>query len=210
MCAVVALQLGCLTWRQQCRGVLSYFSMPEVRQVLMALSIAGAILLSSSAVTGSGWLPRNVIVIDALLSILLLSGFRLLLRAWRERCQDGSEESDSAPARVAIVGAGSTGSQLARELNSSKRSSRRVVAFFDDDSQKWQKRIHEVPIVGMPECLLQGWAEKLDEIVIALPGASAARVGELRDLFREAGLRVYTVSPWVRFWDKTQDQRLAA
>src|SRR6187402_1557711 len=37
---VLALQLGCLGWRKQCRGLLSYFSFPELRQVGTALSLA--------------------------------------------------------------------------------------------------------------------------------------------------------------------------
>src|SRR5438132_5785292 len=36
----LALQLGCLTWRKQCRGLLSYFSFPELRQVGTAQGLA--------------------------------------------------------------------------------------------------------------------------------------------------------------------------
>jgi FlaA1/EpsC-like NDP-sugar epimerase len=28
------------------------------------------------------------------------------------------------------------------------------VAFFDDDPEKWRSRVHEIPVVGAPEALL--------------------------------------------------------
>src|SRR5207249_8710807 len=77
---------------------------------------------------------------------------------------------------------------------SERRFGRTAVAFFDDDSGKWQKHLHEIPIVGMPECLLQGWSERLDEVVIASPDASAERLQELSKLFQTLKLRVYTVN----------------
>ena len=140
---VLALQLGCLTWRKQCRGVLSYFSFPELRQVGTALGLAAVGLLAVSAAS-DGSPPRNVLLIDALVSISLLSGFRLLLRFWRE-CSTGEQDAPAdPPARVAIIGAGSTGAKLALELIGTKKFGRTVVAFFDDDFQKWQKLVHEV------------------------------------------------------------------
>ena len=56
-----------------------------------------------------------------------------------------------ARARVGIIGAGSSGAQLALEFDGNRRSGRKAVAFFDDDFRKWQKHIHDVPVVGMPD-----------------------------------------------------------
>ncbi|HMJ64215.1 MAG TPA: hypothetical protein VK615_02600, partial [Candidatus Binatia bacterium] len=121
------------------------------------------------------------------------SGFRVLLRFLREK--SGEEQAlDGPPTRVGIIGAGSTGAKLALELAATKKFGRTVVAFFDDDFQKWQKRIHEVPVVGMPECLLEGWTEKLDEVVIAMPNAPADRLREIDQLLRRVSLKFYTVS----------------
>src|SRR6185295_12028494 len=141
-----------------------------------------------------GMFSRNLILIDGILSFCLLSGFRMLLRRWRE--SSGEEESAAIhpPARVGIIGAGCIGAQLAVQLLDRKNSGRTVVAFFDDDFSKWQKRIHEVPVVGMPECLLEGWSDKLDEVVIAMPGAPADRMHEIDQLLRKTRLKFYSVS----------------
>jgi len=196
---VVAFQLGCLTWRKQCRGLLSYFSFPELRQVGTALGLATIGLLAVWAV-GPGGPPRNVILVNALLSFSLLSGFRVLVRLWRERSAGKGDAPANPPARVGIIGAGTSGAQLARELAGTKKLGRIPIAFFDDDSQKWQKHIHEIPVVGMPECLLDGWAAKLDEVVIAMPSASEGRIHEISQLLGKIGLKYYTVSNPASLW----------
>ncbi|MGH7992726.1 MAG: nucleoside-diphosphate sugar epimerase/dehydratase [Limisphaerales bacterium] len=188
-------------WHRQCRGLLSYFSFPELRQVGAALGLAAAGLLVWS-VADDGQPPLNVILINVLLSFCLLAGFRALLRRWRERLARAEAAASDLPVRVGIIGAGSTGAQLALELSENPKSGRTVVAFFDDDFHKWQKSIHDVPVAGMPECLLDGWARKLDEVVIALPDARVERVGEIEQLLRKTSLKLYTVTSPSRFWDR--------
>jgi FlaA1/EpsC-like NDP-sugar epimerase len=190
-------------WRKQCTGLLSYFSFPELKQVATAVGLATVALLVFWSIGGGGSPPRNVILVNSLVSLALLSGFRAVLRLSRER--SGEQEAlIESPARVGIIGAGSIGSKLALELRTQKKLGRRVVAFFDDDFQKWQKRVHEVPVVGMPECLIEGWAEKLDEVVIAMPGAPADRVREINELLRRTSLKFYSVSSPSRFWARQQ------
>ncbi|HXJ72376.1 MAG TPA: hypothetical protein VNM37_05970, partial [Candidatus Dormibacteraeota bacterium] len=135
---------------------------------------------------------------------VLLSGFRGLLRIWRERSAGDEEAPVDPPARVGIIGAGTTGAQLALELVGSKKRGRIPVAFFDDNSQKWQKHIHQVPVVGMPECVLDGWAAKLDEVVIAMPSAPESRIHEIRRLLGKTGLKYYTISKPGSFWAARQ------
>lgn len=200
MPAVVTLQLGCLIWCRQCCGLLSYFSLRELRQLITALGTAGVLLLGIETLTGNPWPPRNVIMIDALAAVLFLGGFRLLLRHWRERCPGETDEDGHVRARVGIIGAGAAGIQLARELDHKPSLGRDVVAFFDDDCQKWHQSIHGVPVVGMPECLLEGWAVQLDEVVIAMPSAPAERVRQLHDLLRKVQLRVFVLASPLGLW----------
>jgi len=173
--------------------LLSYFSFPELRQVGAALVLAAAGLLALRAF-GAGGPPRNVILLDAILSMASLSGFRAVLRQWRERSAGDEDRPANPPARVGIIGAGSVGAQLALEMIARRNLRRVAVAFFDDDFQKWQKRIHDVPVVGMPECLLEGWAEKLDEVIIAMPDAPSNRLLEINQMLSRSGLKVVAPS----------------
>ena len=70
----------------------------------------------------------------------------------------------------------------------------RAEAFFDDNPHKWQKSLHNVPIVGMPECLLDGgWTDKLDRVIIAMPKASSERLRQLTNLLARTHLKCHTV-----------------
>jgi len=206
MFAIVSVQLGALIWRRQCRGLLSYFSLPELKQLAAALSVACLLSLCLRTLANPSWLPRNLILIDALLSLCALGGFRLLLRMWREHSSSVEVASQNPPLRVGIIGAGDTGIQLARELTVTKEFGRTVLAFFDDDFRKWRRCIHEIPVIGMPECLLDGWAGKLDEVIIAIPKGPAKRIQEISQLLQKAGVKAYTAPSPQHVWPRNGDR----
>jgi lipopolysaccharide/colanic/teichoic acid biosynthesis glycosyltransferase len=197
---VVGLQLICLLGRRQCHGLLCYFGLAEVWEVTVGLSQAALLLFTFSFIAPDALPQRNLILLDLCISLLFLNGFRILFRLWRERTEGEQSSLEAPQRRVAIIGAGKVGAQLARYLNTQKALRRTAIAFFDDDFSKWQKRIHAIPVVGMPECLVEGWSEKLDEIAIALPGPSPERLEELYQLFQKTKFKVYTfqwpLPPW--------------
>jgi lipopolysaccharide/colanic/teichoic acid biosynthesis glycosyltransferase len=197
---VVGLQLICLLGRRQCHGLLCYFGLAEVWEVTIGLSQAALLLFAFSFIAPEALPQRNLILLNLCMSLLFLNGFRILFRLWRERSEGEPSSLEVPQRRVAIIGAGKVGAQLARYLNRQKALGRTAVAFFDDDFSKWQKRIHAIPVVGMPECLVEGWSEKLDEVAIALPGPSPERLEELYQLFQKTNFKVYTfqwpLPPW--------------
>ena len=68
------------------------------------------------------------------------------------------------------------------------------MVFFDDDSSKWNSRVHDIPVVGGPDLLLQEKFEwQLDELIIALPAPSARRIREVLALAQQARLKCQTV-----------------
>ena len=57
------------------------------------------------------------------------------------------------PLRVAIIGTGELAMNLALDLGRHQEGGVRVVAFFDDNPRSWNRRPHDIPVVGMPECI---------------------------------------------------------
>ena len=190
---VVGLQLICLLARRQCKGLLCYFGLSELGQTSIGLLQASLMLMGFWLVGGSSFAAPNVILTDLCTSLLFLAGFRVLLRLWRERTESDLPLTTSSAVRVGIIGAGSVGARLASCLLSQRKLGRVPVAFFDDDFAKWQKQIHQIPVIGMPECLAQGWSEKLDEVIIALPEASALRLRKIYEFLAGTRLKVYTL-----------------
>lgn len=188
---IVTLWFGC----QFC-GLLSYFSMPDLRNVLV--SLLSVLLLASGAVILIPVLPESlipVLVVDFLLSFLGLCLFRLSLRFYRER-RNSLISRQPGPAgskqyrRVAIVGASDAGSAVACDLFARKNALGMLpVAFLDDDPLKQRQRIHGIPVLGNCddlEMIAQRFG--IDQIVIALPDASQRKIRDLVDRARTNGV----------------------
>ena len=131
---------------------------------------------------------------DFVFALVGLTGVRLLLRASRETLGSGRRGEGRKSHRVGIVGAGDAGAVLAKELSLKPGYGLHPIAFFDDDKRKRHSRVHDIPVLGPPEKLLEV-REKLEikEVIIAMPSASARRVGEIVRLLRQAGLPCKTI-----------------
>lgn len=117
---------------------------------------------------------------------------------WRTGSLPGSAaRSGSEPPvrRVAIIGTGPTALRRALDLGRHEESARRVVAFFDDDPRAWHKRPFGIPVAGMPECLMNAqWRDAIDEIIVALPDADAARQRQIGELLKALPAKSDSVS----------------
>lgn len=195
---IVPLQMVFLIWRKQLTGLLSYFDVSEMKQLAYGLGLAAAVQFFVWYVTQGDLMPRSSIILtDAMLAFALLSGTRTLLRNLRETRASHLQKAahQAGFLRVGIVGAGELGAWLARQLNTLGRGRRRVEAFFDDDADKWNLRLCDVPVIGMPECIIDsGWSDKLDEVILAIPGAPEERVAQILAILSDANIRARTMS----------------
>jgi len=191
---VVAIKLACLLGFRQFAGLLSYFSTPDLAKLFYALSVgAGTIAMVRYSAGIEYAPPRGIILLDLVISFLGLSAMRLVLRLYRERQVDPSLRGRSA-LRVGIVGAGDVGASLAKELMIKRGLGLSPVVFFDDDSTKWHSRVHGLPVAGAPEVLLEPNRNLgLDEVIIAMPSASAKRIGEIVRILNRTRLKYQTV-----------------
>ena len=196
----VPLKLLCMGVFRQYRVLLGYFSLPDLRQVVGAMSTASFFLYALYMVASDNpnyravVLPRGVILIDYLLSNFGVVAVRLALRVLREHLRAAEGGVPEHARRVGIIGAGDVGGELAKELLSRRGLGLQPVAFFDDDPKKWRSQLHGVPVVGRPELLRDpGFEIHLDEVIIAMPGAPARRIGEVVRLLQEVRLKFQTV-----------------
>lgn len=193
---IVPLKLMLLLCIGQFAGLLSYFSIPDLRRLGLALAIASTLL-------GVLWLfsnghqapPRSVILADFLLSLLSLSAIRLFFRLMREQYfATMSVWHATEVSRVAIIGAGYAGATLARELCVKRNLGLKPVCFFDDDPHKWGSRVHDIPVVCSPARLAEQKKKfKLNKAIIAMPSAPGRRIREIVKILQEAGLKFETV-----------------
>ena len=177
-------------------AVWAYASLPEFFLLVFAsvLSVSTALVFSSvfDAVYGSAQLtvpmPAFYVVFFFLLVILTLTArFAVRLRSGL-----GATVPTVNSIPVMVIGAGSGGSVLIRELNSGKLiKGAKAICVIDDDIKKQGKFIQGVPIVGRCENIPKA-AEKysVKEIVIAIPSLTAGRRRDILGICSETSLRV--------------------
>ncbi|MGO8931823.1 MAG: sugar transferase [Limisphaerales bacterium] len=196
---VVFPQLILLVWRGQLRGLISYVGPAELRQTGLALTLALLLHLGLLWLSGGRLAPRlSILLLDFMLSCAALGGVRLGARLLRERFSERSTATQprGRKRRIAIIGAGELGTRLARDYLADEHSVGCVVGFFDDDPRAWNRNPYGIPVVGMPECLLnKEWTDQVDEVIIALPPEALARARELAVMLEEAPVKVSFTSP---------------
>lgn len=90
-----------------------------------------------------------------------------------------------------IVGAGTSGSVILKEMMTSRHTNGTVVCFVDDDLNKKGKYLNGVPIAGSREDIPSLAREyRVDEIYVALPSAPAKERKKIIEICRETDCRI--------------------
>ena len=189
---VVFGKLAALSFLGQFRGLLSYFSIPDLRRIVMAMLTCSFGLIVLRYLPASGFSPpRGIILSDFVLSV---GGLALVRLAFRMAREGGAGRSIGRRRPVAILGAGDVGAKLASELMAKRGLGIEPVAFFDDDRSKQGSSIHGIPIVGVIDSIK---AEKfrlgVSEVIIAIPSVTPKRMKEIISLLQEVALPFETV-----------------
>ena len=123
--------------------------------------------------------PRSVIAIEFFMTASLLGAFRFsprMVQAWRL----DAPRSRRGRVRTLIVGAGSAGDLLLRDLQRSDEHSYEVVGFVDDDPAKWGTTLGGRPVLGplsrLPELARR---RNVQELLFAIPRLPASRLREV-------------------------------
>lgn len=200
LAGVVPIQLIFLYAFHQFHLLPAYFGIPALLRMGGALGCSGLFLAAARWWWHLGYaLPFGVILLDALLGLVFLSGLCYLWRLYRHSHWAvlflGFASKRDRRKRVGIIGAGHAGLSLAQELQSNPRLGLHPVAFFDDDPGKWRARAWDIPVVGSPELLAKGIARsyQIDELILSMPSAPAIRINQIIEVIRRAGLDYKTV-----------------
>jgi FlaA1/EpsC-like NDP-sugar epimerase len=184
----------------QFRSIMSYFGLADLGGVVLAMCIVSGSMLGLwyfSATSAAP--PRGVIVTDFVLSVGVISAFRLSLRVARTWCSIGRFTPDGAERRVAIIGAGDAGEALVKDLLQRRGAGLRPVLFIDDDAKVIGRSIHGLPVRGPLERLNQlGPMARIDELVVTLPGLSPKRLKEIVEIGRRIGAKTQIVPSFVQ------------
>lgn len=170
-----------------------YSSMWSVAGVREACHIVFACVLTSLCqIAGMTMLQLNVPRSYFAISFIILTGceglVRLSYRIYRSLFKRYGEVSES---RILIVGAGTSGSIILKEIETSQFAHGRVTCFVDDDKNKIGKFLNGVPIAGnrydIPQ-LVEKY--KVDKIYVAAPSAPAKEIKKILEICRETNCQL--------------------
>ena len=166
------------------------WSVAGVREALHVVAACG--LASLVQIAGMMLLQLSVPRSFFLVSFAALCAEELGIRlSYRMVISLFGNHSKKAAKRIMIVGAGTSGSVILKEMTTSSLVNGCVVCFVDDDKNKAGKFLNGVPVAGNRNDIPRLAEEyKIDEIYIAIPSASAKERKAIIEICRETGCQV--------------------
>ncbi len=162
--------------------------------IFRAAAVSSAILVIAFTVIQpfSASLPRSVAVSDFILTLMLIAGARLATRLILERPAAGTRITKGS--EVLVVGAGSGGQMVVRELQLNPNLGKTAIGFLDDNPGKRGMRLAGLKVLGTTDEIASILDEtEPDEVVIAIPSAPGVLRANVVAACRDRAIRVRTL-----------------
>ncbi|MCM3306978.1 polysaccharide biosynthesis protein [Priestia megaterium] len=152
-----------------------YASVGELVAIVKAITLSiGTAAIVQFLVNGNTYV--RVLFITWLLHMCLIGGSRFSWRMVRGRFIKSNIETKNA----LIVGAGSAGTMLVRQLLKNNDSELKPVAYVDDDIAKQRLQIYGVTVLGKTEDIPELVEKKeIDHIIIAIPSLNKHEIQKI-------------------------------
>lgn len=168
---------------------LRHASIEEIVKVAIGCVVSALLSVLYARITYNR-LPNSMYIAAGLVLMLLFSGIRMSYRVFRLFRRTGAAMMESAE-RVFIIGAGDTGATLVKQIQERGNTGMHPVGFIDDDPNKQGVRIHDVPVVGNTDRLIELVQKyKVKQIIFAIPSATPEERKHALNLSLEAGCQL--------------------
>lgn len=171
--------------------VWAYASVGELVAIVKAVTLT---IISAAIVQfliNDFTIYRRALLVTWMLHIIVIGGSRFCWRVVRDRYITKSDTKK----RTLIVGAGSAGAMIARQLNNEHNDSELwPVAFVDDDVTKQRMQVYNLPVVGtvkdIPTVVMQ---KNIEHIVIAIPSLKNGELNQIIDYCNKTTAKVQMI-----------------
>jgi FlaA1/EpsC-like NDP-sugar epimerase len=163
----------------------------EVRRLTLACAAAGIVAAITVISLGLAKVPRAVLALHPVVTLMGLSVIRIAYRMLYEHARSRITGGETEIKRALVLGAGEAAHRLLAGIH---RQGWIVLGLLDDDRTKHGARIMGVPVLGPLDAVsdkaVRGAAT---HIVVAMPSLRGARRRELLERAAQTGLPVLTV-----------------
>ncbi|MCL2497638.1 MAG: polysaccharide biosynthesis protein [Symbiobacteriaceae bacterium] len=168
-----------------------YASVGDLIQVVKAVSCHAAAISGAIFLSGNPY-PRGALIMAWLTLLALVGGIRVILRMASDRELGHTLGRGGEP--TLILGAGSAGQQLTRELSRHSEMPYHIIGFLDDDPEKLGKSIQGYKVLGTSddlELIVHNFG--ITRLVLAVPSGAGSLIRQVSLRGRNLGLTVQTV-----------------
>lgn len=175
-------------------AVWSYAGITELVSIAVAVVTASLMQLVGMHIIWKLPIPRSYFILDMVLLFLAVVFTRFLPRLLRGVRYRMHERGKNTAAKTMLVGAGSAGSMVLKEIKESTYINRNVVCIIDDDARKHGNFLHGIPIVG-GRGMISPCVEKygIQDIIVAMPSADEKEKKTIFQICSRTGCKVSTL-----------------
>ena len=195
----ILFRLYKITWR--------YVGLNDLWNIVTALIVAESILMAVVLIPLHDRLrlflsfyipgfPRSIFLIDAIVSLTLLSGLRISKRLFLEVFRERALRKHGK--RTVIVGSGHTGEMIVRDMAKKNFSEFYPIGFLDDDNNKHGSYIHGLKVFGpcgqLRTVILK---YRVEAVIIAIPSLNYKVLRNIYNTARESHIRSVKIIPHI-------------
>ena len=138
-------------------------------------------------------MPISYYIFGAVIQFVLVVAVRFSYRyVTMERVR--REQEQRAEHRAMVIGAGQSGQMILKELKTSREIDAVPVCIIDDNRNKWGRVMEGIPVVGGRDDILDAVKKyKVDQILLAIPSASAEARRDILNICKETDCELKTL-----------------
>jgi len=166
-----------------------YASIGELKQIFKAITLSIIVTAIVQQIINHDIYVR-ILAIAWMLHLLLIGGSRFVWRMFRDTYITKAADKK----RTLIIGAGSAGTMVVRQLQHNKEADLYPVAFVDDDRNKQKLEIYNVPVVGTTNHIQEIVENNdIEHIIIAIPSLNRNQINEIFEKCRKTKAKTQIV-----------------
>lgn len=166
-----------------------YASIGELKQIFKAITLSILVTAVVQQIINHDIYVR-ILAIAWMLHLLLIGGSRFVWRMFRDTYITKATDKK----RTLIIGAGSAGTMVVRQLQHNKEADLYPIAFVDDDRNKQKLEIYNVPVIGTTNHIKEVVEDNdIEHIIIAIPSLNRKQINEIFEKCRKTKAKTQIV-----------------
>ncbi len=168
------------------KTILRFASYSELMRIIIASAVC--FVIHTVGISFFHRMPMSYYIFGAVVQFALVAGIRFSYRFFLLMDFKPGFRSVEKNVNVLLIGAGSAGQMILRDVSHSKETADTIRCIVDDDPNKWDRYIDGVPIIGGREKIMEAIDKyAIKKIYVALPNSEVSAKRDIINICKETG-----------------------